>query len=341
MSQTEITESVPLLDGAGRPQNFGWARGPLFEYDRKLLKSPRGRVGEGDRYVLFSPGRIVVFEILDDGCLGYVFASVISLKDKTRSSHITVTPFPLGTYGLPNGSESGSVKFARKKILLNFAAMEGGARIIKADFPRLGHRHSIRGEVVLTPPEGAESLVTNMPWRGKRGAFACLRRSPCYFAEGVIQFGSHEIVFTRGNSWGIFDWNRGVRPRADLRFWAAGCGEIDGRVAGFSVGRSSADSSGGTENAFFLDGILHKLDRVSFHIPSDRLMPWRFTGGDNRLEMTFTPREERDENHSMFFYSRKRRQLFGSFSGKVILDGGREFTFRNITGMAERVRSRL
>lgn len=341
MSQTEITGPAPVMDEAGRPQNFGWARFPFFEYDHNLVRAPRGRVSEGDRYVLFSPGHMVIFEVLDDGYLGYVFASVISLKDKSRSSHIIVTPFSLGSFDLPGGSESGSIKFSRKKVLLNFAAMDGGARIIKADFPKLSHRHSVRGEVVLTPPEDAESLATHMPWRGKRGAFSCLRRSPCYFAEGVIQFGSSEIVFTRGNAWGIFDWNRGVRPRSDLRFWAAGCGKIEDRIAAFNVGYSSADSAAGTENAFFLDGRIHKLDQVSFHMPSDRYMPWRFTSNDNRLEMTFTPHQERDENHQLFFYSLKRRQLFGSFSGRVVLDDGSEFTFRNITGMAERRKSRL
>ena len=110
---------------------------------------------------------------------------------------------------------------------------------------------------------------------------------------------------------------------------------------GFSVGYNSADSSMGTDNAFFLDGKLQKLDQVTFHIPSGRNAPWRFTSNDNRLEMTFTPHQERDENHQMFFYSLKRRQLFGSFSGKVILDNGSEFEFKNITGMAERRKSRL
>ena len=111
--------------------------------------------------------------------------------------------------------------------------------------------------------------------------------------------------------------------------------------AGFSVGYSSADSSLGTENAFFLNGKLHKLDQVSFHIATERHVPWRFTSNDNRLEMIFSPHQERDDNHRVLFYSLKRRQLFGSFSGKAILDDGSEFEFQDITGMAERRKSRL
>jgi hypothetical protein len=341
MPPTEIKEPLPVLDESGRPQNFGWARQPLFVYDHGLIRAPRRSISEGDRYVLVSPTHLVLFEILDDGYLGYVFLSVVSLNDRKCNAHTFVTAFSLGSFDLPGDSNSLSIKYMRKKAMLNFANMEGGVRIIKVDIPKAGHHESLRGEVVLTPPLDAESLATHTPWRGKGNAFSYSRRSPWYFAEGVIQFGSSELIFTRGNGWGIFEWHRGVRPRSDHRFWAAGCGQAEVRQAGFSVGYNSADSAPGTENAFFLDGRIHKLDQVSFHIPSDRLVPWRFTSNDNRLEMTFMPRQERDENHQMFLYSLKRRQLYGSFSGRVILDDGSELEFQDIAGMTERRKSNL
>jgi len=341
MSQTEITEPVPALDEAGRPQNFGWARSPFFLYNQSPLMAPRRRISESDRYVLFSPTHVFIFEILDDGYLGYMCLTVASLKDKKRSTQTFLSPFSLGSFDLPKDSESGSIKFRQKKNFINFAVMSKGIRIIKVDIPNFGRNRSLRGEVVLTPPPEAESLVTHMPWRGKGNAFWCTRRSPWYSVEGVIQHGTSELVFTRGNGWGIFDWNRGVRPGKDLRFWATACGQFAGRQAAFSVGHNTADSSQGTENAFFLDGRLHKLDQVTFHIPSNRQVPWRFTSNDNRLEMTFSPQQERDENHQMLFYSLKRRQLFGSFSGRVALDDGDEFEFSNITGFAERRKSRF
>ena len=341
MSQTEITASIPALGETGKPLNFGWARSSFFIYSRSLLRSPRRYISEGDRYVLVSPAHLVLFEILDDGYLGYLFMSVVSLKTGNCISQTFVNPFSLGCLDLSGDSNSGSIKFRQKKALVNFASMDGGVKLIKVDVPGFGHSHSMRGEVVMTPLPDSESLATHMPWRGKGNAFSCSRHSPCYYAEGVIQCGISEIVFTQGDSWGIFDWNRGVRPRSDLRFWASACGQAGNRQAGFSVGFNSADSAQGTENAFFLDGRLHKLDQVSFHMPSGRLMPWRFTSNDNRLEMTFEPKQERDENHQMFLYSHKRRQLFGSFSGKVILDDGSEFPFEDIRGMAERRKSRL
>ena len=341
MPEIEITAPVPALDETGAPCNFGWARSPYFDYDHGLIRASRWNISESDRYILISPTHQVIFEILDDGYLGYLFGSIVFLRDRKRSSHTFVTPFSLGCFELPNDSEKGSIVFREKKNLVNFAVMEGGIRIVKVEVPRFGRRRSIRGEIVLSPPAGADSLVTHMPWRGRGNAFSYSRRSPWYSAEGVIQVNASEIIFTRGNSWGIFDWNRSVRPRSDLRFWAAGSGQYGGRQTGFCVGHNSADSAMCTENAFFLDGRLHKLDQVTFHVPVGKLLPWRFTSNDNRLEMIFTPTQDRYESHQMFFYSIKRRQYFGSFSGKVILDDGSEFEFFDIEGMVERQKNNL
>ena len=157
-----------------------------------------------------------------------------------------------------------------------------------------------------------------------------------------MQFSSTELVFIKDKAWGIFDWTRGVRPHADIRLWAAACGLYKGRLLSFNVGYSTADTNVGTENAFFVDGKLHKLDLVTFHIPpSDWLEPWRFTSNDDRLEMRFKPHQERSDRSVMFLHSLRRRQVYGSFSGKVVLDDGSTREFTDITGFAERRKTRF
>ncbi|MDR3303595.1 MAG: DUF2804 domain-containing protein, partial [Treponema sp.] len=85
-----------------------------------------------------------------------------------------------------------------------------------------------------------------------------------------------------------------------------------------------------------------KLDQVTFHIsPSNWLLPWRFTSNDSRLEMVFIPVQERIERFSMGFHSVRRRQVCGEFSGTVVLDDGVAFRFQNISGFAERRRTRF
>jgi hypothetical protein len=188
----------------------------------------------------------------------------------------------------------------------------------------------------------AQSIVTVSPWRSEKSAFRYFRCSPWFIAEGVIQFGSTEIYFTHDNAWAIYDWRRESRPKRDIRYWAAACGTADGRLVGFNFGYGYEDAGAGTENAFFLDGIIHKLDQVTFHIPpADWLEEWKFTSSDKRLEMTFSPSQERTERRRLFFHSVKCHQVCGTFSGRVILDDGSSLAFWNITGFAERRKTRF
>jgi hypothetical protein len=56
--------------------------------------------------------------------------------------------------------------------------------------------------------------------------------------------------------------------------------------------------------------------------------------------MNFFPNQERSEKKRMLFHSWRRRQVCGMFSGRVVLDDGNEFSFWNITGFAERLKTR-
>jgi hypothetical protein len=341
MPQNEIVSGASVLDDTGRPQNFGWSRQPGFFYDPALVWAPRRRLSEADRYIVLNPTYTVIFEIRDDGYVGRMAITVVSIKDKRRSTQIFQTLLPFGSYEMPTGSQSGAIHYRKNKNLLDFVPMEGGARIIKVDIPRFGHGRSLRGELVLNEPAFAESLVCNLPWRHDKNAFRYSRFSPWYTTEGVIQFGSTEIIFTRGNAWGILDWNRAVRPRVDIQYRAMACGQNGGHTLSLCVGHGLVNSSVCTENAFFMDGRLHKLEQVTFHIPAaDWLSPWRFTSNDNRLEMIFHPQQERSDHRQILFHSFKRRQMFGSFTGKATLDDGSEVKFHNITGFAERVKMR-
>jgi len=349
MPQNEIFNPMSLLDEKGQPHNFGWARYPLFFYDPSALYSLRQRLTESDRYIIHTPTNMFIFEIKSDGWLGHMSISVISLRDKKRSTQIFKNIMPFSSYQMPINSESGSARWRggkglrnRNKTRLDFICMDKGVRIIKADIPLFGHNRSLRGAIILTPQEEQQSLVANQPWRTAKKAFRYTRCSPWYFAEGMMQFGSTEIIFNRGNAWGIFDWMRCVRPKADIRYCAIASGMIEGKLLGLCIGYSWADFSLGTENGFFVDGVLHKLEQVTFHIPlSNILAPWRFTSNDNRLEMTFQPHQERIDKRRLFIHNSTRRQICGFFSGKAQLDDGSILEFHNLTGFAERSRTQF
>ena len=344
MPENEITERQPVMDTYGQPINFGWARTPLFDYNPPFIGgTKRSKITEVDRYIVFSATHMVVFEIMDGGYLGHIGVSVFSVKDHSRSTHSIDRLFSYGRFNLPLNSESGFIKMREKKTALDFVVMPSGARIIKIDYPRFGRHRRLRGELVLTRAfPDAQSIAAVSRWRRERYAFRYLRCSPWFIAEGVIQLGFTEIYFSQDNAWAIYDWKRETRPKRDVRYWAAACGIADGKLIGFNIGYGSADSSAGTENAFFLDGVIHKLDQVTFHIPpADWLDEWKFTSNDKRLEMTFTPFQQRTEYRSLLFHSVKCNQVCGTFSGRVILDDGSALAFWDITGFAERRKTRF
>ncbi|MDR2096893.1 MAG: DUF2804 domain-containing protein [Spirochaetaceae bacterium] len=337
MAQTEITAPVSIFDDMGQLCNFGWARGPFFHYDRTLLWAPRRFISESERYIIFSPSYLFAFELHDAGILGYISICAVSLLDKSVSQKFEKLYFPMGALELPNQSESSVIKATIKNNLFEFICIEDSGRIIKIDAPQIGRASRLRGEVVLMTQDDQQSISTYAPWQRQKERFQLIRCSPCYTVEGVMQFENKPLLFNKGRAWGIYEWARIARPKNDIHYWAAACGIHQGQQIGFNVGYGSADSAAGTENAFFVNGILHKFDQVTFRIsPLNWLAPWIFTSSDNRLEMVFIPVQSYSYQNNMLFHSLHTLQFFGFFSGKAALDDGSVLHFNNIAGVAER-----
>jgi hypothetical protein len=342
MNQIEIEKMCNVLDDNGRPESFGWARRPLYSYNKEKVRVRHRYITEMDRYCFFSQTHLFLFEIEDSGFLGSIRITSVSLRDKKSSQAIFTSPFSLGGFDMPHGSEQGAVRLHQKRALIEFWSRLGGSRIIKIDIPLLTHAISLRGEVVLMEPDGAQPLVTHCPWRDERYAFRLTRTSPWYFVEGVIQTGNQDIVFTPGKAFGMFQWSRGLRPRADLIYYAFGCGVFKKKQISFTLGYCTADTTAATDNAFFIDGKLHKLSSVTFQIsPKDWLLPWQFTSADGKIELTFRPILGEIAHSRIFWQSCRIRQFFGYFSGRVLQEDGSFFTFKNITGMTERKKTKF
>ena len=341
MSQREITEGGPLLDDAGSLRVSGWARRPLLAYDRSAISAPLGRIKERDAYTIFTDSFAVTFSVADNGYAGIVSASVMDFAGSRHTTEAYVVPFPLGSFALPASSEAGAVRIRHKKGSLDFAVMEGGSRIVKVDFPEFDHGSGLRGALVLAEGLSAESIVTATPFGAKKDTFAYSLVSPCFSAEGVMQYGDHELIFPKGEAFAVLDWSRGVRPYRDSWLRGAASGVVDGKLFGFNIGYGSGDASLGTENAVFSDGVLHKLCSVTIQInPRDRLKPWRITSDDGRLEMTMEPILDRSSSTRALVYSSIQHTVFGRFSGRAVLDDGNAVEFKEITGFAKQVKKR-
>jgi hypothetical protein len=178
MEQIEIENQSSVLDANGRPANFGWARRPLYVFERERIRTPRRYVTEFDRYCFFSKTHLFLFEIEDSGFVGSIRITCVSLRDKKTIKAVYSLPFSLGGFDLPAGAESDPIRLCQKKALIEFWPRRSDIRIIKIDIPLLTHATGLRGEVVFIDPEGAQSLLTHSGWRREKNAFWYARTSP-------------------------------------------------------------------------------------------------------------------------------------------------------------------
>ncbi|TFF96878.1 MAG: DUF2804 domain-containing protein, partial [Promethearchaeota archaeon] len=109
-------------------------------------------------------------------------------------------------------------------------------------------------------------------------------------------------------------------------------------LIGFNIGYGFGDTSKATENIIFYDGVGHKLDKITFHFDEDDyLKPWKFTSNDGRFEMDFEPIIDRSSKFNLLVLKSIQHQVFGYFSGKMILDDGQEIEVSRLLGFAEKV----
>ncbi|MPN25504.1 hypothetical protein SDC9_172915 [bioreactor metagenome] len=91
----------------------------------------------------------------------------------------------------------------------------------------------------------------------------------------------------------------------------------------------------------FYDGVCHKLDDITFHIPKDDYRkPWKFTSSDGRFEMDFLPVLDRAAKTSALVIVTDQHQVFGKMSGRAVLDDGRVIEVRDLMCFAEDVHNR-
>ena len=138
------------------------------------------------------------------------------------------------------------------------------------------------------------------------------------------------------------DWGRGVWTYHNTWYWGAGAGKVGDKEIGFNIGYGFGDTSNASENTVFVNGKAHKLDQVKFNIPikdgKDMFMDkWTFSSNDGRFEMEFVPVLDRNSYTSVGVISSDQHQVFGKFSGKMILDNGEVVEIKEFMGFAEKV----
>ncbi len=338
MRNHEVTACQPLLGPDGRITEPGWARRPVWEYDRSQITSPAFRIKEWDYYLVMNGQYGAAFTLSDNGYVGLQSVSLLDFGEKWEHTETILTPFPMGKMGMPSSSESGKTVYHDKRLRMEFA-VEDGKRKISCDFKDFYKGKPLYCEITLEQPD-MDSVVTATPWTGKK-AFYYNRKINCMPAGGYLSWDDHTFWFYPDKDYGTFDWGRGVWPYDNTWYWSSGNGTIGGKPFGFNVGYGFGDTAAASENILFYDGIGHKLDDVRFHIPKDDFMkPWMLSSSDGRFEMEFVPVLDRAAHLSALAFASDQHQVFGRMSGRAELDDGTFIELKDFMCFAQKVHNR-
>ena len=133
MRNHEVTERQPLLGADGKIAEPGWARRPVWEYDRSRITAPAFRIKEWDYYLVMNENYGAAFTLSDNGYVGLQSVSLLNFREGWEHTETILTALPMGRMKLPASSEKGTVQYRDKKLRMEFR-VEDGKRMISCDF---------------------------------------------------------------------------------------------------------------------------------------------------------------------------------------------------------------
>ncbi len=335
--QNELKEQGRLLDRQGELNRKGWARKLILDYRRDDISVGWHRIKEWDYYAILGPSKGITLTFSDLGYIGLIAFCWLDFEDETYHQEDKLLFLPKGSLNLPETSQTGDIKFNDKGINISIIK-KARKRILSFEFPEFMDNKGLKGDLILRQDPEMDTMVIATPFK-KDGHFYYNQKINCMPATGTVDIGNKTHTFSKDNCFGVLDWGRGIWTYKNTWYWGSASGKLkDGTLIGFNIGYGFGDTSKATENTIFYDGVGYKLDEVTFHFDEDDyLKPWTFTSNDGRFEMDFKPIIDRSSAFNLLVLKSIQHQVFGYFSGKMVLDNGREVKVSKLLGFAEKV----
>ncbi|MBN2540393.1 MAG: DUF2804 domain-containing protein [Bacilli bacterium] len=332
----EIKEPTKLLNEAGLLKTPGYAKYPVFTYDRKEIAASKWRIKEWDYYACIHEDVAFAFTVADLGYLGMLTATKLDFKTNVETKKTIMTPFPFGKFQMPNSPEKGDVVIKGKHYEFRFGLTEE-ARSIKVKIKDFVKGKDLAVDLLLKRMKD-ERMVIATPWKEKPKAFYYNQKVNCMPTSGMIQLGDEVYFYDKLKHLSVLDWGRGVWTYKNTWYWSSMSVYLNGQRFGFNLGYGFGDTSKATENMLFYKGEAHKLGDVFFKPnPDDFMKPWIFTSPDKRVDLVMTPIFDRKDHTNLLIIQNFGHQVFGRFNGTVTLDDGTVLQIEDKIGFAEEI----
>jgi hypothetical protein len=171
------------------------------------------------------------------------------------------------------------------------------------------HNHLLEGSLTI---QRTEALSLVYPISKSRGMYT--HKEAGNQASGQLNWGTQSFNFQKQETFAVSDWTRGFAKRKTTWKWVSFAGQtLDHKSLGLNL---SENIYGEFENAFWLDGHVFSLGKVSINVPPHpEKDQWLIESPV--LSLTFTPIGARKENTDWIILSSKFIQPYGYFNGYI------------------------
>lgn len=330
--EPELLESTFLCDKKGNLEapSIGWSRQPVHICN---LSGHWLRKKKWNYWNIISDKYLFCIAVADFDYAAMAFTYLYDYRANDLNEKTLIVPFGRGCEIPDNVREN--VHFKNREMNLSFTEEKSYTKIY-VECNNFKGITPLNAEFIIEHPDDFETLNVVIPW--DRGRFQFTSKQNCLPAIGTVAIGNEIFYFKAGKALASLDFGRGIWPRKIFWNWATASGIHEGKSMGLNLGAGWTDGTGMTENGILFDGKINKISEdVAFIYSQDNIIkPWRIkTQNSNRIEIEFTPKYDRTAVTNIAFIKSDMHQVFGHFTGSVILDNDEKVNIYNIPGCVE------
>ncbi len=283
--QREITEKHSVFEQNGEVMCAGWAREPLFEYNKAQSKSFSNHSFHSGCFV--NNSEVSLYLSIESS--GHAFRVKIAVADLKRGGVLCDCVAKKQIFrGASAPFEDDEFLYSDKRLQILIKQDEQGFKIA-CDFEKFGSGKKLSLRLGLEKIYD-ESLSELAPFERNRRYYYLKIFAPQYIACGEIMVGGHKYILDDASSRAYIDMARFSKPRLHSYQRLSADSVINGKRFSLCLASRVGDNRYGNENCFFVDGKLEKLSQINVGGTAGRLdRPFYFSAGYSALDITFKP----------------------------------------------------
>lgn len=270
----------------------------------------------------------------------YLASSELFVRDQATGVLVEKSArFRGASLGLPDDLlHGGRCRVSTRRYLLEYD-FDAGTVAVRIDCAADRHGPAISGALTLYMDGAAAPLSISAKITSSIDYYTFKQPFP---VDGTLTVGDRTYVFERARDFAILDEHRSQFPYATRWTWGTFAVRMAGGVVGSNFVDRSELSDDDDESANWIPGGVEPLADVRFDFDSaDPLSPVHVRDRDNRLAVTFTPAGRKAVKVNMVAAAIDYWQLAGTYRGTVTSSAGESFSFADVPGVLERMKTRF